>query len=110
MEEDRATPICMLPGQNEVTEEVKEEKKEMIKMEIKKKDSDDKKSENESEKGKLTIDSEMIILFIALFVAGFLSRTQLQFLPEPLRSSDFVFACTKAVIILAGMYFYRKYF
>ena len=109
-EEDRATPICMLPGQKKkVNENVElEPPTEMIKMEIKKKESELEK-DSSSSSFNITIDFPTLILIGALFLASFLNTTHLGFLPESFKSNLFMFSVAKTFILFGGIILIKNY-
>lgn len=115
MEEDRATPIFMLPGQSKIEKKAEDKmedvgqdtQKEMIKMEIKKKEP---KCENQSANFNITIDFASIILLGALFLASFLDTSHLGFLPDSLRSNLFIFSITKTFLLFCAFLFFKNYF
>jgi hypothetical protein len=103
MEEDRSTPIHMLPffpgtqmQNQETVDDRKEskpqnEKNKQIQIEIKK-----KKPKGSFE---IKVDFETMILLVALFLASFLNTEHLSFLPSSILGNSFAFSASKAILV-----------
>lgn len=120
MEDERATPIYMLPGQQQLTQtsqmqnatqdtpqDTPQNQTQMIKMEIKKK----QQSLDTASKGSfdITVDLTSILLICALFLASFLNVNHLSFFPESLKSSSFAFSVAKTVFLFVAFIFLKNY-
>ena len=123
MEEDRATPIFMLPGQKQIDSKddspvhqqnldhiPSSSQKEMIKMEIKKKESSCKSDSQKDKSFNITVDFSSLILLVALFLASFLNTSHFGFLPDSMKSNLFIFSITKTLLLFCAIFFLKNYF
>jgi hypothetical protein len=99
---DRSTPIDLLPsGEEQQATEVLQEPS--VKMEIRKKNSEEKDT------FKLELDMESMVLIVLLFVAGYLKTTNVEFLPEMLKSNLITFSLVKSLALFAVFYLYKNW-
>jgi hypothetical protein len=114
--EERATPINLLPGPTGgptfSTQRVNESKTKLldessIKINVKKKDEC---STGSSKKWfKIELDMENGLLILLLFLSSYLKTSNLEFLPEGIKSNLFTFSIVKAFGLFAVFLIAKHY-
>lgn len=99
---ERATPINLLPGES-TEQKTKLVDESSIKMDVKKKD------ECKENKFKIELDMETGILILLLFLSSYLKTSNLEFLPEGIKSNLFTFSIVKAIGLFAIFFTLKRY-
>lgn len=104
---ERATPINLLPGESLLEQKTKLVDDSSIKIDVKKKDTCKEKSV--FSKFKIELDMETGILILLLFLSSYLKTSNLEFLPEGVKSNLFTFSIVKALGLFAIFFLLKHY-